>query len=103
MIVIGPELGAAKPNVPAKEAPPPTGALRVIITHEYGLPWVTLEYEGKTEELEHEEALAWFERRGASDMDKVNEAINYALNFYRAEVFIAHPVKVERLPGEPEV
>ena len=104
MLIIGPTSGVSPtPVTTVLKAPPLDGALRVLISHEFGLPWVTLEYEGKTEDLEHVEALAWFQRRGASDMEKVNEAINYALNFYRAEVFIAHPTKIERLPGEPEV
>jgi hypothetical protein len=102
MIVIEP--GRPPLPEPKKSAPPPPGSLRVIITHEFGLPWVTLEYEdGKTEELEHVEALEWFRKRGAVDMDKVNQAINDAFNFYHSEVVIAKPVKPAEVPGEPKV
>jgi hypothetical protein len=101
MIVITPGRSIPLPRPPEK--PGAGTALKVVITHEFGLPWVTLEYEGKTEELEHEEALEWFRKRGAVDMDKVNEAINYAFNFYHAEVCIDNPIKVEHLPGEPRV
>lgn len=102
MIVVSP--GDARRTIAPKiDTSLPDGALHVAVLHEYGLPWVTLEYDGKSEELDHEEALAWFKKRGARDMDRVNEAINQALNFYQAEVVIENPVKIERLPGEPEV
>ena len=92
------------PTTPLEKLGPlPEGSLLVNITHEFGLPWVTLEYNGKTEELEHAEALEWFQKHGAKDMDKVNEAINNALNFYHGTVVIAKPITVERRPGEPEI
>lgn len=59
------------------------GPLRVTITHEPFLPWFKLEYDGQTEELDHEQCLEWFRLHGAKDMDKVNEAINHAYNFGR--------------------
>lgn len=67
--------------------------LVVEITHEPFLPWFTVAYDnGKTEELEHEECLAWFKARGAKNMDAVNDAINQAFNFHRATVVIGNPV-----------
>ena len=68
--------------------------LQVDITHEPFLPWVTLEFSGQTEELEHREALDWFKARGARDMEAVNSAICQALNFGRARVLIAKPVSI---------
>ncbi len=67
-------------------------ALVVAITHEPFLPWFVLTYEGKTEELDHEQCLEWFKVRGARDMDKVNDAINQAYNFHAASVSIENPV-----------
>jgi hypothetical protein len=72
--------------------PPP---LVVTITHEMFMPWVTLAYGDRTEELEHLEALEWFKERGVRGkeaMAKVNEMINEALNFGRAEVTIKRPL-----------
>ncbi len=69
--------------------------LIVDITHEPFLPWCVLTYNGQTEELDHQECLDWFKAHGARDMDKVNEAVNQALNFYRAQVIIEHPT----MPG----
>ena len=89
------------PATPLDKAGIPAGALLVEIKHEYGLPWVTLEYDGKSDELDHVEALEWFKKRGALNMDKVNEAINHALNFYHAKVVINNPIAVERNPGDP--
>jgi hydroxymethylglutaryl-CoA reductase len=86
-----------------KVTPVPQGALRVVVTHEFGLPWVTLEYEGKTEDLEHADAIEWFKQRGAKDLEKVNAAINEAFNFFRVEVIISEPIKPGHKPGEPQV
>lgn len=68
------------------------GPLQVSVTHEPFLPWVTLEFLGQTEELDHQQALDWFKAHGAANMDAVNSAINQALNFGAVKIVIAKPV-----------
>jgi hypothetical protein len=77
---------------PGTTQPPP---LTVTIAHEPFMPWVTLAYGDRTEELEHVEALEWFKARGVrgeAALAKVNEMINEALNFGQAEVTIKKPL-----------
>jgi hypothetical protein len=68
------------------------GPLRVVIKHEPFLPWFELCYDGKTEELDHQQALDWFAAHGAKDLEKVNGLINHAFNFHQAICTIAEPV-----------
>lgn len=59
----------------------------VKLDREPFLPFVTLTVDnGSTEELEAEEARAWFRARGA-DMDQVEKCLDHVWNFYHA-VFV---------------
>jgi hypothetical protein len=60
----------------------------------YREPWIpffelTLE-NGHSFEFDAEEALEWFKERGA-DMEKVEKAMDYAQNFYHANIEINNP------------
>jgi hypothetical protein len=81
----------------------PPATLLVVVTHEPFVDGFTLEYEDQSEDLDHVEALEWFKKRGAADMDKVNDLINHAWNFHRAEITIRNPKTVASTPGTPRV
>jgi hypothetical protein len=70
----------------------PTGQpLRVKITREPFISWFTLTLDNQhSEELEPEETREWFRVRGAN-MDVVEQSLDYAWNFYKAEVWIKNP------------
>lgn len=73
-------------------------ALLVEIHREPFAEFVTLIYEGSSEELEPEAAREWFQKRGA-DMDKLEKALDHAWNFYRADVVIKNPIRVKTRTG----
>lgn len=82
-------VGPAAPKAKLAAAPPssvvsdPT-KLVVTITHEPFCPWFTLEYNnGQTEDLDWRQAVEWFRVRGAKNMEKIEQALDYAYNFGR--------------------
>jgi hypothetical protein len=82
--------------MPESEIPP----LPVHVTREPFCEWFNLEYRTDdsptplTEELDPDETRDWFKKRGA-DMDKIEKMLDYVWNFYRADVVIEKPKKVE--------
>lgn len=68
--------------------------MRVNISHEFFTDVVVVAWDGQSEELTHVDALAWFQKHGAKDMEKLNEAINCALNFGNAVFTISNPKKI---------
>jgi len=88
------------PSVPDTKSTP--DVLYVTITHEPFLPWFELKYDGdgKTEELDHQQVLEWFKQHGATDMEKVNDAVNHAFNFRVATLAIRRPQRPPPLQGE---
>jgi hypothetical protein len=46
--------------------------------------------DGTSEEIDAVDALEWFKRRGA-DMRVVEKALDYAWNFYQADILISNP------------
>lgn len=65
--------------------------LHVEIEREPFMEWFTFKLSnGHTEDLEPDEARTWFRDRGAN-MEAVEKALDYAWNFYHAEVYIANP------------
>jgi hypothetical protein len=66
-------------------------ALHVIIKREIFADFFTLVLDnGHSEELEPDEARAWFKQRGAN-MDAVEKALDHAWNFKRSEFYIQNP------------
>ena len=77
----------------------PVSPLHVVITREAFSDFYQLEtpVDGYTEELEIDDVREWFRQRGAN-MDRVQEALDQAWNFARAEIVIGKP----RLPSTPK-
>lgn len=79
-------------QLPKSEGGNYSGPMKVTISHEFFVEGVVLIFEGQsTEELSHEQALNWFKERGSKKMDAVNEAINCAVNFGKAVIWIKDP------------
>lgn len=75
--------------------------LVVTVKHTPFLDWFDISYNGQSEELTHEETLAWFKAHGAANMDKVNDLICSAWNFGKAVVTIKNPVTPALPDGSP--
>jgi hypothetical protein len=86
--------------MPQPNSTEPVKPLHVIITREPFSDFyqLTTPVDGYTEELEVEEVREWFRQRGAN-ADAVQEALDQAWNFARAEISIGKP----RLPSTPRV
>ncbi len=92
------------PSHPVGSASPAQGvnALRVDISHEYFTESLVLSWEGQSsEEMSHTEALEWLRKHGAKNEEKMNEAINCAMNFGRA-VFTIRDAKKPDYKRNPE-
>jgi hypothetical protein len=73
-------------------APAAEKVLRIDISHEYfSGDYLVISWEGQSEEHTHAETLEWLKQHGAKDEEKMNEAINCALNFGRSVFTIRDP------------
>jgi hypothetical protein len=88
MILLVPAVLPVEPAPVAKTS----NALCVKIRREPWSPTFVLTLsDGSSEELDcGTEAVEWFKKRGA-DMKVVEKALDYAYNFYRAEIYINSP------------
>lgn len=100
--------GSLQPNITGTNEKPknvPLTALHVVIKHEIFSDFFMLILDnGHSEELEPEDARAWFKARGAKT-DAVEKALDHAWNFKLAEFYIAEPKEplVSRVAYAPKL
>lgn len=74
----------------------PTRPLFVEIHREPFEDFFTLKFDGNSEDLEADAVREWFKKRGAN-MDVIEQALDRAWNFYRADVAIKNPLPVSKV------
>lgn len=91
MDIYTPQPSAKLEEASKQEAVDTSKPLTVALEREAWTDWFVLKCSsGVTEQLEPDEARAWFKERGAN-MDSVEKALDYCWNFYKATVVINNP------------